>query len=120
MVAEGAAAIEIKPPHGSLRQPQEGCTALWFAAANGHIDCLRLLIDSGANINAENIVRESVRIFVSQRMSLVMNSVFVEKIVSLKSAIRLPTASFHIFVDNLSDFVELSYVLRVSYRDCTS
>jgi hypothetical protein len=63
VVAGGAAAIEIKSPHEFLRQPQDGCTALWFAAANGHIDCLRLLIDSGANINAEDMVRESVRIF---------------------------------------------------------
>ena len=39
---------------------QIGCTALIFAAENGHADCVRLLLDAGADTNAQNIVRLSV------------------------------------------------------------
>jgi ankyrin repeat protein len=35
---------------------QAGWTALIFAAANGHVDCARLLIDAGADKNAKNQV----------------------------------------------------------------
>lgn len=30
---------------------QNGCTALWLAAANGHRDCVRLLAEAGADID---------------------------------------------------------------------
>ncbi len=36
---------------------QIGRTALMFAAVNGHADCVRLLIDAGAVMEAKTIVR---------------------------------------------------------------
>ena len=37
---------------------QRGWTPLICAAENGHADCVRLLIDAGANKNAKNRVRD--------------------------------------------------------------
>ena len=36
---------------------QRGCTALIHAAANGHADCARLLLDAGADKDAKDYVR---------------------------------------------------------------
>jgi hypothetical protein len=36
---------------------QGGYSALIFSAANGHTDCVRLLIDAGADTEARNNVR---------------------------------------------------------------
>ncbi len=36
---------------------QDGFTALMFAARAGHVDCVRLLIDFGADKDATNEVR---------------------------------------------------------------
>ncbi len=36
---------------------QDGCTALLRAAESGHADCVRLLLDAGADKNAKNRVR---------------------------------------------------------------
>ncbi len=36
---------------------QDGWTALISAAYKGHADCLRLLLDAGADMNAKNRVR---------------------------------------------------------------
>ena len=38
-------------------QSQFGWTALIWAAANGHVDCVRLLIDAGADTDASDNVR---------------------------------------------------------------
>ena len=38
--------LRIDAPH------KFGCGALWLAAANGHRDCVRLLVEGGANIEA--------------------------------------------------------------------
>jgi ankyrin repeat protein len=38
-------------------QPQGGSTALICAAAEGHIECVRLLVESGANKDVKNKVR---------------------------------------------------------------
>ncbi len=39
---------------------QNGRTALVWAALCGHVDCVRLLIDAGADTDVEDNVRESV------------------------------------------------------------
>ncbi len=41
----------------SIDQIQGGYTALLRAAENGHIDCVRLLIERGANKEAKTSVR---------------------------------------------------------------
>jgi hypothetical protein len=38
---------------------QRGATALIFAAVTGHADCVRLLLDAGADKNAKDKVRAS-------------------------------------------------------------
>jgi ankyrin repeat protein len=38
-------------------ESQGGTTALMYAAADDHSDCLRLLIDAGADIDVRSIVR---------------------------------------------------------------
>jgi hypothetical protein len=42
---------------------QGGETALMLAAAYGHADCVRLLIDAGADKEAKNIVRSLASVF---------------------------------------------------------
>ena len=42
---------------GTQSSKQDGDTALTLAASNGHADCVRLLIDVGANKEAKDIVR---------------------------------------------------------------
>ncbi len=37
---------------------QDGCTALMHAAAKGHTECVRLLLDDGADKNAQSNVRD--------------------------------------------------------------
>ena len=39
---------------------QEGSTVLINAAENGHADCVRLLLESGADMEAKNNVRAAV------------------------------------------------------------
>ena len=41
---------------------QYGYTALHWAAQNGHIEVVRLLLDRGANIEARNVVSQNVSI----------------------------------------------------------
>ena len=36
---------------------QNGHTALMCAAESGHVDCARLLLDAGADMNAKDVVR---------------------------------------------------------------
>ena len=36
---------------------QKGCTALMWAAKDAHIDCVRLLVEAGADKDAKNKVR---------------------------------------------------------------
>jgi ankyrin repeat protein len=61
--------IDYCHPH-ALTRTQSGCTALIYAAANGHADCARLLLDAGADKNAKDVVRDcfavsaAVRVFV--------------------------------------------------------
>ncbi len=49
---------------------QSGYTALIRATENGHVDCVRLLLDAGADKNAKDVVRDcfavsaAVRVFV--------------------------------------------------------
>jgi ankyrin repeat protein len=38
-------------------KPQDGTTALMFAAQRGHAECVRILLQSGANKEAKNQVR---------------------------------------------------------------
>ena len=45
--------------HIWLRRAQRRYTALIYAAANGHADCARLLLDAGADTYAKNTVRAS-------------------------------------------------------------
>ncbi len=52
------------------RSSQDGYTALISAAAYGHADCVRLLIDAGANKEAKNGVRAS-RCFAGYLLGLV-------------------------------------------------
>ena len=42
-----------------IQLEQDGSTALIIAAANGHADCVRLLLDAGADANARDGVREA-------------------------------------------------------------
>jgi ankyrin repeat protein len=42
---------------GDESDAQDGSTVLIWAAANGHTDCVRLLIDAGADKEARNHVR---------------------------------------------------------------
>jgi ankyrin repeat protein len=42
---------------GGKLDSQRGYTALICAAENGHADCVRLLIDAGADMDARNNVR---------------------------------------------------------------
>jgi ankyrin repeat protein len=41
---------------------QDGNTALKFAAEEGHTDCVRLLLECGADIDVENKVRGGVEL----------------------------------------------------------
>ncbi len=45
-----------------LRAEQDGRTAAMAAAQNGHLDVVRLLLDSRAHVHAANTVRASARI----------------------------------------------------------
>jgi hypothetical protein len=51
----------------SLAYEQDGSTSLILSVMNGHVECMRLLLDAGADKNAINAVRVSricrVRIF---------------------------------------------------------
>ena len=42
---------------GGTRRRQDGSTVLIHAAANGHTDSVRLLLESGADMEAKNDVR---------------------------------------------------------------
>ena len=42
-----------------------GNTAITWAAGNGHIDCLKLLVDSGGDINGRDIVSDMFVIILS-------------------------------------------------------
>ncbi len=42
---------------GGESDSQSGCTALAYAAKTGHADCVRLLIDAGADKDIKNDVR---------------------------------------------------------------
>jgi hypothetical protein len=44
---------------GGKSDLQGGNTALIYAASSGHADCVRLLIDAGANKDAKTNVRDS-------------------------------------------------------------
>jgi hypothetical protein len=52
---------------------QGGYTALVWAAIKGHVDCLRLLLDAGANANA----KDNVRIFGCVESVVVWNACFL-------------------------------------------
>ena len=43
---------------GRPRQAQEACPALILAASNGHTDCVRLLLEGGADKEARDNVRD--------------------------------------------------------------
>ena len=43
---------------------QDGSTALIIAASNGHADCVRLLLDAGADASAKDGVSESASKFI--------------------------------------------------------
>ena len=43
----------------NVMHPQNGSTPLTFAAENGHKDVVKLLVESGANIDRQNKVRSS-------------------------------------------------------------
>ena len=45
---------------GGKSDAQDGLTALMRAAANGHAECMRLLLDAGTDKEAKNNVRFSV------------------------------------------------------------
>ncbi len=46
-----------------LFQIQDGCTALIWAASNGHTDCVRLLVEGGADKDAKSTVRHWAHLF---------------------------------------------------------
>ena len=48
--------FEWRRPHTG-KYTQNGFTALILAAASGHVDCVRLLIDAGADKDAMDDVR---------------------------------------------------------------
>ena len=39
---------------GGKLTAREGWTALMYACVNGHIECARLLVEKGADVNANN------------------------------------------------------------------
>ncbi len=39
---------------------QHGSTALMYASQGGHLDCVRLLVDAGADKDAEDNVRDAI------------------------------------------------------------
>ena len=41
-----------------MSKSQHGCTALMYAAFQGHSDCVSVLIELGADVNATDSVRE--------------------------------------------------------------
>ncbi len=43
--------------HATQTCAQSGLTAVMYAAAHGHLDCARLLLDAGADKNAKDNVR---------------------------------------------------------------
>ena len=45
--------------HVYVIRTQDGDTALMWAAANGHTDCVRALVGAGANKDATNKVRHA-------------------------------------------------------------
>jgi hypothetical protein len=49
--------VQCSPLYLFLLPNQERLTALMHAAANGHSDCVRLLLESGVDANAVNRVR---------------------------------------------------------------
>ncbi len=52
---------EAGGPFGANTRAQDGCTPLICAAENGHADCVRLLLDAGADKEAK---MTGVRLFV--------------------------------------------------------
>jgi hypothetical protein len=67
---------------GSESDSQDGNTALMYAAEDGHADCVRLLIDAGADKNIGNNVRVSrciaeAHYFISLLPSLQLSLVFI-------------------------------------------
>ncbi|MEI0697330.1 ankyrin repeat domain-containing protein [Brachyspira intermedia] len=53
-------------------------SALWYASKNGHIKIVRLLIDSGADINLKNIADVTVLILASMNNHLEIVKYLVE------------------------------------------
>ena len=50
----------VKPLRSAmLPAMQHWCTALILAADKGHLDCVRLLVEVGADTEAQNIVRDT-------------------------------------------------------------
>jgi ankyrin repeat protein len=51
---------------------QNGYTALMLAAENGHIDCVRLLVDAGAGKEAKSTVRRQSLLFKCARLDITL------------------------------------------------
>ena len=55
-------AVGLAPPPPFLSYDvtmfQSGWTALLYAARDGHLSCLELLVEKGADLNAKNWVRD--------------------------------------------------------------
>ena len=61
LMAAAAHSHWVRRPHVGVRRAQNGDTALIWAAANGHADCARLLLDAGADKNTADVVRRRVQ-----------------------------------------------------------
>ena len=53
----------LRSAWGDDSHSQNGETSLFRAAANSHEDCVRLLLDAGADQDAKNIVRRPSLLF---------------------------------------------------------
>ncbi len=60
----------------TLRETQPGSTAMILAALAGKIDCVRLLVEGGACINAQDYVRKNISIHKLQSCSYFRDLVF--------------------------------------------
>ncbi len=79
-----------------MRQTQSGSTALILAAANGRADCVRLILDVGADNEAMQDVREICFVIFCNDTSIVLFCAFCLSI-RVPFAVRIKVKSVILF-----------------------